>query len=888
MGLTRFSLRKVAIKVKIPRMKGDRWRLSTSAIRAIVAAFLIVCIVCFGVFAYYYVKYQKIVDAKMRGQIFSNAAKIYAAPSLVEAGRPLNLSGVISQLRKAGYTDDSERSASRIGTYRATANSIEVKPGPESFHNPEGALIRVKDGNVDRIASINNGSELQSYELEPQLVTGLFDRQERSKQRLITYEDMPRAVVDAIISIEDRRFFQHSGINYYRLAEAAFIDVFHPERRRQGGGTLTMQLARQPGFFVSRERTGMAGVKRKLAEMLIAVELEQRLSKKQILELYLNSADMGMRGSFDIRGFGEAAQAYFGKDIKNLSLPEAALLAGIVNGPTLYSPYRHPDKALERRNLVLEAMFDNGTISRAQADVAKATPLKLAPPNVEASDAPYFVDMVRDQLTAEYKDNELNNQGYRIYTTLNIDLQRAAAEAIEIGMKEVDALVTKQRTKRVRVGKGKAAKYETTIIPGPKPQVALIALDPHTGKVLALSGGRNYGQSQLNHAVATRPTGSIFKPFVYATAMQTAVEGAQPVFTPASVIDDVPTVFEYEDKVYTPKNFKQEYFGQVSASYALAHSLNNATVKLAEEVGYGKVADLARAAGIKSVKPTPAMALGSYDASPMDMAGAYTVFANGGVRISPIMLTSLRDSKGDVIEDFTTDQKPVLDPRVTYVMTTMLQGVLNYGTAAGVRARGFSAPAAGKTGTSHDAWFAGYTSNLLCIVWVGNDDYSDLKLEGAHSAAPIWAEFMKRAMALPEFKDVTEFAPPAGVVDLRLDKVTNYISTPTCPQSYPASFIAGTEPRDTCDHVASDQRGFFQKLFGLGPKPLPPPPVSNPSQAVPMPSSQPAATVAPPPAPPGDEQKKKKGFFGKIFGAIKGDNKDNNSNPPPNPPAQPR
>jgi len=654
---------------------------------------------------------------------------------------------------------------------------------------------------------------------------------------------------------------------------------------KQGGSTLTMQLAR--GFFLTPQQT----IKRKLEEMLIAIEIEQRLSKKQILELYVNQVDMGQRGSFTIKGFGEASQAYFGKDIGDLNLPEAALLAGIVNGPTYFSPYRHPDRAMERRNLVIQSMVENNVITQAQADQAKATPLKLAPPNVEASDAPYFVDMVRESLLSQYKDSDLNDNGYRIYTSLDLDLQKAAASAIDIGMKQVDELVRKQRTKKVREGKGKNAKLVTTVRPGPDAQVALVCIDPHTGAVLALSGGRNYGFSQLNHALASRPTGSIFKPFVFATAVNTALNGGQPVFTPASIIDDAPTVFQYEDKVYTPKNFEDKYFGPVSASFALAHSLNNATIKVAEAVGYDKVVALARAAGIKSVRATPAMAIGSYDATPMDMAGAYTVFANNGTRISPIFVTSIRDAKGDVIQDFNTDSRQVLDPRVAYVITTMMEGVMNYGTAAGVRSRdGFTAPAAGKTGTSHDGWFAGYTSNLLCIVWIGYDDYSDLKLEGSKTAAPIWAEFMKRAIALPQYKDgVKPFSPPPGVVEVSLDKVTNYLATPVCPNDYPAAFIAGTEPSQTCEMTAGDQRNFFQKLFGVGPKPPAPAAVSNPgqqaqtSQAVPGQPAQPSQAAA-----TSEDDKKKKGFFGKLFGAIKGDNKDQNSPQSSPPPPAPR
>jgi len=315
--------------------------------------------------------------------------------------------------------------------------------------------------------------------------------------------------------------------------------------------------------------------------------------------------------------------------------------------------------------------------------------------------------------------------------------------------------------------------------------------------------------------------------------------------------------------------------------YALAHSLNNATVKVAEMTGYDKVAALARSAGIKSVQATPAIALGAYDATPLDMAGAYTIFANGGTRISPTLVKSVRDVRGGVLADYQPDAQAVLDPLVAYVLTNMMEGVLNYGTAAGVRSTGFRAPAAGKTGTSHDGWFAGYTSNLLCIVWIGFDDYSDLRLSGADTAAPIWAGFMKRAVAMPRYKDVKPFTQPSGVVDVRLDKVTNRLATSTCPDDYTAAFIAGTEPRDTCDQVASDQRGFFSRLLGLGQKPLPPAAVSNvpgqPQQQRNFPAQQ-AQTNQ-----PEDQSKKKKGFFGRLFGGLKGEDNKNEQPPPPQP-----
>jgi penicillin-binding protein 1B len=866
----------VAITLRIPvrkAVRSARGRLQHPLAKFWVAAVLLVVCAGVGIFAYYYIKYEKIVDRRMRGPIFANAAKIYALPKLVHTGDKLTVHEIAAQLRRAGYTEGGD---SPMGTFKLVKSGIEIKPGPSSYHSAEPALIHVNEGKVDRIASADDKrDELAAYELEPQLVTALSDSELRAKRRLVTFNEIPKVMVDAVLAIEDRRFFQHAGVNYYRLLEAALVDV-RSRRHEQGGSTLTMQIAR--GFFLTPEKT----VKRKLTEMLIAVELEQRFSKTQLFEMYANQVYMGQRGSFTIQGFGEASQAYFGKDIKNLTLPEAALLAGMIQRPNYLSPYKYPERAQERRNLVLESMVDTRAITREQADKAKATPLKLAPPNVEASDAPYFVDLVKDLLAPKFPEREMNEHGYRIYTTVDPQLQEAAAEAVQTGVKLIDAKLEKLRTKRKKIGTGKSAKWETTVQPGPMAQVALVAIDPHSGNVLALVGGRNYGFSQLNHAVARRPTGSIFKPFVYAAAINTGLDGT-PVLTPASIVDDSPTTFTYGDQIYEPRNYKEEYHGQVSATYALSHSLNNATVKVAEMTGYDKVAALARAAGINSVKATPAIALGAYDATPLEMASAYTTFANGGAKVSPLMVTSVRDAKGEVIQDFSADRQQVLDPRVSYIMTSMMEVVLNSGTAAGVRSRGFSAPAAGKTGTSHDGWFAGYTSNLLCIVWVGFDDYSDLRLSGADTAAPIWAEFMKKAVTFPEYQNVKPFNQPSGVVDVKLDKVTNRLATPTCPDDYIAAFLAGTEPTDTCDHAAaSQQQGFFSRILGLGPKPSPPPPVSNTTQQHPAPSSAEQQT----PVQPEPVQKKKKGFFGKIAGVFKGD--DSNKKAPDSDPSQPR
>jgi penicillin-binding protein 1B len=846
----------MAIKLKIPaarngnqsgRGRGKNGFLARDPIvRIALISFLSLSLLVVGFFAYWYVKYDRIIEQRFRGPVFASSAKIFAAPQVVRVGAKMTVPEIAAELRHAGYAEKDGESP--LGSYRLHGGSIEVLPGPESYHSPEPATITIADGAVSSINSRSAGA-LEAYELEPQMLTSLFDAEQRSKRQLVKYDEIPKVMVDAVTSIEDRRFFQHNGVNFMRLVEAAWIDFTHG-RHQQGGSTITMQLSR--AFFLTPEKT----FKRKLIEMLIAVELEQKFSKQQIFEFYANRVDLGQRGSFTISGLAEGSRSYFNKDLKDINLPEAAMLAGLIQAPSYLSPYRHPERALERRNTVIETMVENHVITSEQAEKAKATPLKLAPPNVEASDAPYFVDMVRDTIVGKLNEHEVNEQEYRIYTTLDPELQRAAAQAVEGGIKLVDDQVTKMRTKKTKVGKNK---FETTVAPGPQAQVALVAMDPHTGEIKALVGGRNYGTSQLNHALAKRPTGSIFKPFVYAAAMNTAIDGSPTVITPASTVTDQPSTFTYGDQIYEPRNYKEEYHGDVTLRYALALSLNNATVKLAEEVGYDKVADLAKSAGISSVKATPAMALGAYDATPVDMTAAYTSFANGGVRLSPIFVNSVRNSKGDVVMNFGTTKTQVLDPRIAAVMTNMLEGVMNFGTAAAVRTRGFSAPAAGKTGTSHDGWFAGYTSNLLCIVWVGYDDYSDIRLSGAQTAAPIWADFMKKAVTLPQYSGAKAFSQPEGVVDVQLDKITNRLATPSCPDDYTIAFIAGTEPHDTCDQSGGGVQGFFSRMFGgNSDKALPPPGTNGNPQAVTGVQSD-------------EEAKKKKSLFGKIVGAFKGD-----------------
>lgn len=850
---------------------------------AIAALGVVFCAVAGLIFAYYYHSYEHVVDQRLRQPLFANTAKIYAAPREVRPKQKYNVDQIANDLMFAGYSRADVPHPSKIGTFSESGDTIHIQPGPQSYHAPDGATVYTSaKGIVDKITG-DDGQQLSAYELEPQLITGLSDKN-RGKRRLVTYNELPKYLVPAVTSIEDRRFFEHGAVDYTRVFGAFFADL-RSRRYSQGSSTLTMQVARL--FFLSPEKRW----RRKVIQTAIAFQLEHRYSKQEIFTIYANEVPLGQRGSFAIDGFGEAAQAYFGKDIRDLNLPECALLAGIIQGPSRLSPYKHPQRALARRNVVLDAMVETHDITRQQARAAKETPLNLAPFSVDEREAPYFVDLVRDKLTQRYGDRDINGEGLRIYTSLDPDLQSIATVAVENGMKHVDELVRHRYERHTKHGLVMASQHITY------PQVALIAMDPHTGQVLALIGGRNYGQSQLDHALAQRPTGSIFKPFVYASAFNSSLTGVplpgqQGVFTALTMLNDDDTTFTYDNgqMQYSPHNYKNEQMGMITARTALMLSQNVATVELAQMVGYDNVVALAHQAGITSAQPTPSMAIGTYDASPLEMASAYTIFANNGLQIDPNMIASVRTADGDIVDDFAPISKPVLDPRVAYLTLSLMRDVINHGTAEGVRARGFSAPAAGKTGTSHDAWFAGFTSNLLCIVWVGNDDYTDIKLEGAQAAAPIWGEFMTKAVKLPQYSDTQFFEPPAGVTEVSLDKATNLIADASCPVDYTAAFLDGTEPTGTCSNPNADQRNVFQRIFGIGNKTAPPqipPPPSNVVQPKP-PSGNPEPGN--PQQNPAEVQPKKKkhGFFGKLFGVFKDDNNKNNQKQQPNNNPQPQ
>ncbi|HVX67725.1 MAG TPA: PBP1A family penicillin-binding protein, partial [Bryobacteraceae bacterium] len=735
----------------------------------------VVALVCLVTFTVYYVRYSRLIDRKLKAGPFQSTSMVFAAPRVISLGDEVTPEEIIAQLRNSGY---GESSGNRMGWFHLRgAHAVEIFPGPDSYFDDEAGVIKFNGSRVSQIISLRDNTDRVQYLLEPELITNLSDRN-REKRRLVKFADIPKVLVDAVVSAEDKRFFQHAGFDPLRVIKAAVVDV-RERRMEQGASTLSMQLARL--FWLNQQKTAS----RKAAEVLITLQLEQKLSKEQIFEFYSNQVPLGRRGSFAIHGFGEASRAYFGKDISKLTLSEAATLAGLIQRPSWFNPYRHTDRARERRNIVLRLMRENGYITEAQYGSAVEEPLVLTAAAMESTEAPYFVDLVNDELQSEFGDYDFQTSSYRVYTTLDLNLQRAASEAVRAGMQEVDQRLAKRR-------------WPAGTKP-PQAQCALVALDPETGAIKALIGGRDYGASQLNRALAKRQPGSAFKPFVYAAALNTALNGAVQTFTPASRIMDEPTTFWYDDRSYSPENFKKEYYGEVTLRRALAKSLNIPTVKIAEAVGYDAVETLAKRAGMNiNLRATPAIALGAYEVTPVEVAGSYTIYANQGTYVKPSWVSLIRDRQGNVLFSSTPNKRQVLDPRVAFMMTNMMEEVLRTGTGAGVRSRGFTLPAAGKTGTSHDGWFVGFTSKLICAVWVGFDDNRELGLEGAHSALPVWAEFMKRAHQNREYRNVHEFAAPDGIVSVEVDPLTGQLATPACPSTQTEVFLSGTQPVESC------------------------------------------------------------------------------------------
>ena len=744
---------------------------------------LIPLAVCFvivgGVLVYYWSIFSGRIDNLLRGDVYTRSAGIYAAPKQLRPGESISAEDLVAYLKRAGYVEKGTQAETARGRFSIQGSNVDIEPSQNSSVDGVQQFPRIraqfaKSGKaVSSISNLDGNGRLERAWLEPELISSVTGR-ERAKRKVIGFNDLPPHLVKAIVVTEDRSFFEHYGVNLRGIVRALIrrYDNSDPNSpiARQGGSSITQQLVKN--LLLSPERT----LRRKVAEAYMSIILETRLTKEKIFELYCNQVYLGQQAGFSINGFGEAADAYFGKDVTNLTLPEAALLAGLIRSPNRYNPYHEVETATSRRNQVLDSMAETGAITRDEADRAKAEPVKVAAlrGRIDASDAPYFSDYVQSQL-GDIIAGPGSAEHLRIYTTIDMDLQRAAYSALS---KQVAAL-DKVQAKRFAPG---------TL------QAALVAMNAKTGEIVAMVGGRDYSKSQLNRAAsALRQPGSVFKPFVYATALNTAYDPVPRVITPATVYIDEPKTFTFDNQEYSPGNFGETYrHGPVTLRDALVNSLNVITVDVAMEVTIGRVMALAAKAGLpKPARAYPAMALGTSEATPLQVASAYTAFANLGTRTSAIPINRITTGNGVTIAAPTAQKNEVMRPEVAYVMNSFMKDVVNRGTAAKVRARGLKATVAGKTGTSRDGWFAGFTPNLVCVVWVGFDDGSQLGLTGANSALPIWTDFMQVALAEhPEWQG--DWQMPEGIEQIAINPKTGEIASEDDPERRLELFINGT------------------------------------------------------------------------------------------------
>lgn len=699
---------------------------------------LIALLVAFLTATYFWFEFSDRIDRKLlSGEVYTPNAGIYSAPKILRTGESTSMQELVEYLKTAGYIEKNNRADASRSRYWADGTSLVIEPGSSAVIDDKKAFPTVtarfsKEG-IIAIKNNSTGTDEKEVRLEPKMLSTIAAEGD-GRRKTVSFNDIPPLLVKAITVTEDRAFFEHYGVNFRGIARALWRR-YEPEEdsvlNNQGGSSITQQLVKN--LLLNNDPT----LERKLTEAYMSLILETRLTKQEIFTLYANQIYLGQQSGVSIYGVGEAANAYFGKDVSQLTLPEAAMIAGIIRSPNRYGPFKNPDKTRERRNQVLESMVEAGEITEATAAEAKGTPitLKQISNKNDLQGMPYFSQYVIEELPKVVSDPEAL-QHLRVYTSIDPDLQRIAYSTVASRLEKLDKHFPKK-------------------VPG-NLNAALVAIRPKTGEIVAMVGGRDYLQNQFNRATdAERQPGSVFKPFVYTTAINSAYDSASRVFTAATTFKDEKKVFTYGNESYSPNNFGDTFSNKdITLRDALVHSKNVITVDLGMQLNIGRVMNLAAKAGIpKPEKAYPSMALGTAEATPLNVATAYTMFANLGDRVLPAPITQITQGDGRVVATSQPDRKQVVRPEVAYIMDDMMKDVINRGTAASAGAWGFRNVAgktafAGKTGTSRDGWFAGFTPEIVCVVYVGFDNGDDLDMKGADSALPIWADFMQAALKL--------------------------------------------------------------------------------------------------------------------------------------------
>ena len=704
-----------------------------------ISATLILMLGAFLVTTYFWFEFSDRIDRKLlSGEVYTASAGVYSAPKTLKVGEPTSMPALIDYLKSAGYIEKNNRADSSRSRYSVENDNLAIEPGMTATLDgkkvfPALTIKFSKDQKyVAAIGDRDANAQVNETKLEPKILSSIAAEGD-GRRKTVTYNDIPPYLVKAITTTEDRAFFEHYGVNFRGIARARWRRYEPEENSRlnnQGGSSITQQLIKN--LLLSNEQS----LSRKLTEAYMSIILETHLSKQDIFTLYANQIYLGQQSGVSIYGVGEASNAYFGKDVSQLTLPEAAFIAGIIRSPNRYNPYKHADRVQERRNQVLESMAETGEITQEQFAEYRNLPimLKQISNTKDLQGMPYFSQYAIEELPKLVADPEAV-QHLRVYTSIDPDLQRIAYETVAKRLAVLDKHFPKKEKGNLNA--------------------ALVAIRPKTGEIVAMVGGRDYQQNQFNRATdAMRQPGSVFKPFVYTTAINSAYDSSSRQFTAATIFKDEKKTFTYGTESYSPNNYGDTFSNkELTLRDALVKSKNVITVDLAMQVNVGKVLNLATKAGMPKVeKAYPSMALGTAEATPLQVATAYTMFANLGDRVMPMPIIKIATGDGRTISAPTPDRKNVVRPDVAYVMDDIMKDVINRGTAAQARGWGFQniqgkTAFAGKTGTSRDGWFAGFTPDLVCVVYVGFDNGDDLDMKGADSAMPIWADFMKEALA---------------------------------------------------------------------------------------------------------------------------------------------
>lgn len=769
----------------------------------------------------FYHRLEKEVVARFSSHQWEVPSKIYSDFTLLYPGLDIRAVGLLDRLAHLAYRPVQGPVRTR-GEYFYDPQKGELElffldfPYPAGATRPQRVKLALRDERVEQIVDLDEQVELLTVAIEPEVIAGVYD-ETWEERRVVKLYEVPSLLVKALLAAEDQRFFEHEGIDLWRILGAGWANLLAGEVV-QGGSTLTQQLIKN--FFLTQEKT----FARKLAEISMALIIENHYSKLEILENYLNEIYLGQRGSRGIFGVWEAARFYFGKEPRDLTLGEMATVAGMVKAPNRYAPNRHPERAAQRRNYVLQRMLELGDISQQEYQTAVQEPVGTHAPPVSAGSAPYFADLIREELQDMYPRHALATSGLQIYTSLDMHLQRMAEEAVRHGLEELERKYPRLRREK----------------PEDRIQASLIAIQPQTGEIRALVGGRDYHISQFNRATqARRQPGSIFKPIVYLAALVQEREQRQRRFLPTSRFDDSPFTWVYGGKQWSPGNYKDEYLGRVTLRQALELSLNAATARIAQQVGLEAIRHTARQLGIVSPLPLyPSLVLGAAEVTPFEVAVAFSAIANQGIRVQPRTIKRIATQGGDTLDRRPLRAEHVVAAEDAYLLTHLLEGVMERGTGRGARQNGFDRPAAGKTGTTNDfgdAWFIGYTPDLVTVVWVGFDQRQSLGLSGAQAALPIWATFMKRATA---GRPPVPFLPPPGVTVVKIDRMTGCRATPESHMVIEEAFYSGEEPTEPCFRYASEPEATPIGGTTIGPPsfPMPQAPVEDRS---PMPPKTP-------------------------------------------------